>query len=93
MTLHQSLKTSNRLMKHRNVLKKRERILRLMEEERWPEEEEASAFNLPKVRNIKIKKGKGKPKEEEAVEAGAEQAVDGAIPPEDRTGSEPEAPA
>ena len=84
MTLHRSLKTSSRLMKHRNVLKKRERIQRLVEEERW-EEEGASAFNLPKVRNIKIRKGKGKPKEEKEAAAVAEEgAVEAAAESEEQ---------
>jgi small basic protein (TIGR04137 family) len=90
MTLHKSLKTSSRLMKHRNVLKKRERIQRLIDEERW-EEEGASAFNLPKVRNIKIKKGKGKPKEEK--EAAAAVLEEGAVEAAAEGEEQPEAPS
>ena len=71
MSLHQSLKSPSGLVKHRNVLKKRERILRLMQEGRWPEEG-ASAFGLPKIRNIKIagKKGSAKARQEQKEEEG-----------------------
>ena len=88
MSMHRSLKAKGGLAKHRNVLKKRERILRLQEEERWPEEG-ASAFGLPKVRNIKITSKKSKPAEEETpaaeVEEGAvEAAAEGTAPAEEQ---------
>ena len=75
MSLHRSLKATGGLVKHRNVLKKRERIQRLEMEGRWPEEG-GSVFGLPKVRNIKMKKGKGKPKEaKEAAQATGEASA------------------
>lgn len=88
MSLHRSLKSKGGLMKHRNVLKKRERIQRLEEEGRWPEEEETSAFGLPKVRNIKITSKKTKAAEEEAPaaeagEAAAETAAEETAPSEE----------
>ncbi|MBN1809275.1 MAG: small basic protein [Planctomycetes bacterium] len=65
MSLHQSLKAAGGLIKHRNVLNKRERIEKLIDSGKW-DEKDAVAFGLPKVRNIKItsKKGGAKKKEE-----------------------------
>ncbi|MFH1227176.1 MAG: small basic protein [Planctomycetota bacterium] len=51
MGIHKSLVTSGRLARHRNVLKRDERIARLQEEEKWKEEVN-SVFGLQKVRNI-----------------------------------------
>ena len=74
MSLHRSLKSKGSLLKHRNVLKKRERIQRLQEEDNWPEED-PSAFGLPKVRNIKVTSKKPKPAEEETPAAEAEEVA------------------
>lgn len=71
MSLHQSLKVTKGLAKHRNVLKKRERISRLVSEGRWLAEG-ASALGLPKIRNIKVAGRKGKAK---AKPAATEAAV------------------
>ena len=72
MTIDRSLKTSGRLVRSRNVLKRAERIEQLKKEERW--EEGQSALGLPKVRVIKQtvgKKKKKKKKEEEGEEEAA----------------------
>jgi small basic protein (TIGR04137 family) len=76
MSLHHSLRAAARLVKHRNVLNKRERIERLIKEGKWTEKTVA-VFNIPKVRNIKIvsKKAAKEKKEEAAVAAGAEGAA------------------
>lgn len=56
MSAHKSLKTKGIGAGHRNVLNRAERIERLREEGRFSDE--ATPFGLPKVRSIKLKKGK-----------------------------------
>jgi len=79
MSIHKSLTTKNRLRRHRNVLSRLERILKLEEEERWSEEGD-SVFALPKVRVARLKKSHAKKKEATAEAEAAEgvEAVDGA---------------
>jgi len=89
MSIHSSLRTKGALAKHRNVLRRVERIAKLEEDGRWKEENDL-VTGLPKVRNIKIR-AKKKVKEqtpaegEEAAatpEAGAADAA--AAKPEDK---------
>jgi small basic protein (TIGR04137 family) len=58
------------LARSRNVLTRGERILVLQSEERWPAGGR-SPYNLPKVRVLKLKKGKKAAKEEKAEDAAA----------------------
>jgi len=51
MSLDRSLKSASSLVRHRNVLKRDERMARLKDEEKWPEGR--SIFGLPKVANRK----------------------------------------
>ncbi|MBI4713103.1 MAG: small basic protein [Planctomycetes bacterium] len=69
MTIHKSLVLRSKLVRHRNVLKRDERIIRLQAEEKWKEED--SVFGLSKIRNIlhRAKKVKKEAKEDEAVAA------------------------
>src|SRR3989338_5864932 len=53
MSVHPSLSGGKKSGRHRNVLKRYERIQRLQEKELWPEGR--SAFGLPKVKSIKFK--------------------------------------
>jgi small basic protein (TIGR04137 family) len=73
MSIDKSLRRKNSLERARNVLTRGERILKLQNEERWPEGR--TPYGLPKVKVVKIvvKKAK-KAKEEEKVE-GAEGAA------------------
>jgi large subunit ribosomal protein L25 len=74
MSLDRSLKSANALIRHRNVLTRDERLLRLKEAEKWTDQK--SVFGLPKVANRKlIVGGKG---DKEAVAEGAAGAVAGA---------------
>ncbi len=70
MSLDKSLKTSASLTRHRNVLRRNERILILKEEERWQEDQ--NPVGLPKVAHRKVvvggKEKKGPKKEEDAKE-------------------------
>ncbi|MCA9244362.1 MAG: small basic protein [Phycisphaerales bacterium] len=68
MSIDQSLRSSATLSRHRNVLSRAERVVRLQELERWGEGMEA--LGLPKVGNRKPKTGgkkKAKGGEEEAA--------------------------
>ena len=75
MSLDKSLKSRASLARHRNVLKRAERIEVLKEEDRWQEGQ--SPIGLPKVANRKAKVGKrGKEAQETKpeTEASAESA-------------------
>lgn len=72
MSQHSSLKIDSVGMKHRNVLKRHERIRTLQETEKWGNRD--SAFNLPKMKLLKIKMKKEKVAKEEAA-AGAAPAA------------------
>jgi small basic protein (TIGR04137 family) len=69
VSIDKSLRRKNTLARSRNVLTRGERILVLQSEERWPEGR--SPYNLPKVRVLKLKKGKKAAKEEKADDAAA----------------------
>ena len=79
MSIDRSLKSSQGLTRHRNVLNRAERIKKLADEDRW--EEEQSVFGLPKVINRNLRVGKKTKKKEEvpgeAKEEGTEQAAPG----------------
>lgn len=76
MSQHSSLKVDSTLAKHRNVLKRHERIQRLIEQEKW--NDRVSVFGLPKVKSLKIKVKKAKA---EKAEGEAAPAAAGAPPP------------
>ncbi len=61
MSLDRSLKSTNALERHRNVLTRAERLDLLADEDRW--EEGQSVFGLPKVSHRKGKQH-SKPKKE-----------------------------
>ena len=67
MSQHSSLKIDPTATRHRNVLKRHERIQRLMELEKW--NDRASAFGLPKVKSMKIKVKKVKAEKAEGAAA------------------------
>jgi small basic protein (TIGR04137 family) len=52
MSLDRSLRTKNALIRHRNVLKRDERIALLKEQEKW--DDAHSMFGLPKVSHRKV---------------------------------------
>lgn len=71
MSLDRSLKSTNALQRHRNVLTRAERIEFLKHEERWNDGD--SIFSLPKVAHRKVAVG-GKDK---STKPGEEPAADG----------------
>ena len=74
MSLDRSLKMKDALNRHRNVLKRMERLEALTDEDRWDEEKD-SVFGLPKIAHRKTAAGKKTKKKEEA--ATDEAAVEG----------------
>lgn len=81
MSIDKSLKTTGGLSKHRNVLTRAERIEKLKDEDRWPEDQ--SPFGLIKVAHRKAKVGgKVKKKTEVAAEGEGEKPAEGAAAPE-----------
>ena len=76
MSLDRSLKGKSTLERHRNVLKRAERIDMLEDNDKWSEAK-SSVYNLPKVAHRKAVAAKKPPK---AEAAGATAAVAGAAP-------------
>lgn len=77
MSLDASLRSASGLSRHRNVLKRGERLLRLAEAEKWNPEK--AVLGLPKVGNRKLVVGKVA-KEPAAADAAAAPAAAGAKP-------------
>ena len=76
MSLDKSLKSGASLVRHRNVLKRGERIEVLKQEDRW--EDGQSPIGLPKVAHRKAKVGK-KGKEARSAES-AQPSTEAASP-------------
>ncbi len=74
MSLDRSLRGANSLIRHRNVLTRAERLLKLTEDERW--DESKSVFGLPKVAHRKQELAKSeKETPDAAAAAGATPAA------------------
>ena len=74
MSQHSSLKTASVGARHRNVLKRHERISELQKNEKWGDRQ--SAFKLPKLKLIKLKVKKAESaKEGETPAEGSAQAA------------------
>ena len=73
MSIDRSLKIKGALTRHRNVLKRAERIEQLKDEERWSEGD--SLLGLPKVAHRKSHTGRKSTKEEATKEAAAIEAT------------------
>lgn len=78
MSQHPSLRVDSVGVKHRNVLKRGERIKKLSQDEKWNPEK--SAFGLPKVKSIKVKV-KAVVETKVAAEGGSAGAAPAAAPP------------
>ncbi len=76
MSQHTSLKVASVGARHRNVLKRHERIKKLQELEKW--QDRKSVFGLPKVKSMKIKVRKAK--SEKATEEKAAGAAPAGTP-------------
>lgn len=75
MSQHSSLHIDSVGTKHRNVLKRFERIKKMQEENRW--KDRSTSYGLPKIKSIKIKvkKVKEAPAEDKAATPGAAAAT------------------
>ena len=73
MSIHPSLKSTDKTKKQRSVLKRTERIKSMIEKKTWKEGDDV--FGLPKIKTVRIKVKKEKV---EKVDAAA--AVAGATP-------------
>ena len=69
MSQHPSLRSDSVGAKHRNVFKRLERVKKLQEMGKWSDR--ATAYNLPKVKSLKIKMKKVKEAKEGAAEGAA----------------------
>ncbi len=65
MSIHPSLKLSEKDKKHRSVLKRTERLKMMMEKGQWKEGD--SVFSLPKIKTLRIKIKKEKVEKAEVV--------------------------
>ncbi len=79
MSQHPSLRVDSVGVKHRNVLKRFERIKKLQEQSKW--QDRSSIFGLPKVKSMKIKVKKSKDVATEAAVPGAAPAAGTAAAP------------
>jgi len=70
MSLDKSLKSKGMLARHRNVLKRSERIELLKDAGDWPED--ASPFGMPKVGHRKVSVGKKEKKKAGDADAAAD---------------------
>ncbi len=66
MSIHPSLRSQSAGGALRSVLKRHERVRRLMDKGDW--EEGRSMFGLPKLKQVKVKAHKAEAKEEKAAE-------------------------
>ena len=76
MSQHPSLREDSVGAKHRNVLKRFERIKKLQEENKW--QDRVTVYNLPKIKSMKIKVKKAKGVAAEGAEGAAAPAAAGA---------------
>lgn len=72
MSIDKSLVANSKLIRHRNVLTRPERIKFLTEEGLW--DEEKSVYGLPKVKAMKVKKKAKVAKKTEEATAGGKKA-------------------
>jgi len=72
MSIHPSLKSTQKIKKQRSVLKRTERLRVMMEKDQWKEGDDV--FGLPKIKTIRIKIKKEKAEKVEAT------AVEGQAP-------------
>jgi len=86
MSMDRSLKSANSLIRHRNVLTRGERLVKLAEDEKWNESK--SVFGLPKVAHRKAAVVKVA-KEETATAEGAAPAAGAAAPAAGAKGTAP----
>jgi len=70
MSVHPSLKSTDKSIKQKSVLKRTERIKKMIDKDEWKEGD--SVFGLPKIKTIKLKLKKEKVEKPEEAGAAAE---------------------
>ncbi|MBL7070509.1 MAG: small basic protein [Candidatus Omnitrophica bacterium] len=70
MSVHPSLKSTDKNKKQRSVLKRTERIKKMIDKDEWKEGD--SVFGLPKIKTVKLKLKKEKVEKPEEAGAAAE---------------------
>jgi small basic protein (TIGR04137 family) len=78
MSQHPSLRSDSVGVRHRNVFKRLERVKKLQEMGKWSER--ATAYNLPKVKSMKVKMKKVKEAKAAAPEGAAAPGTVAAAP-------------
>jgi small basic protein (TIGR04137 family) len=78
MSIHPSLKLSDKDNKARSVLKRLERLRSMLEKNQWKEGDDVCG--LPKIKTVRIKIKKEKAEKTETVAATAEGATPAATP-------------
>ena len=73
MSIHPSLKSSEKNKKQRSILKRTERLRFMMDKGQWKEGDDV--FGLPKIKTLKLKIKKEKAAEKTAAEATAAGAA------------------
>ncbi|MFH1441547.1 MAG: small basic protein [Candidatus Omnitrophota bacterium] len=69
MSIHPSLRTSEKDKKQRSVLKRSERLKAMLEKKQWKEGD--TVYGLPKIKTVRIKIKKEKTKKAEAAGSAA----------------------
>jgi small basic protein (TIGR04137 family) len=85
MSMDKSLKSQGELTRHRNVLSRAERVERLMDDERWDEDQDV--FGLPKVANRRVQTRKKAAQKEAAAEEAEALAEGEEAAPEEQEAS------
>jgi len=79
MSIHPSLRSSQKDKKQRSVLKRTERLRSMLGKGQWKEGD--SVYGLPKIKTIRIKIKKEKAEKVEATAVGTEGAAAPVAPP------------
>jgi len=90
MSLHPSLRASDKSNKQRSVLKRPERLRMMQSKEQWKEGD--TVFGLPKVKTLRLKIKKEKSAEKVAAATGAAPAAGAGAPaaaPAGKTAAKP----
>lgn len=77
MSIHPSLRKDTKDKQQRSVLKRIERVNKLMDEEKWQDD---NVFSLPKIKTVKLKIKKEKTAEAAAVTTAGAPGAPGAAP-------------
>ena len=84
MSVHPSLKSTDKNKKQRSVLKRTERIKKMIDKDEWKEGD--SVYGLPKIKTIKLKLKKEKVEKPEEAGAVAEEGAPTAETKEEASG-------